>query len=37
MGGSGASSAISSWVTSHYTATTVDGVAVYDLTQPASG
>jgi hypothetical protein len=37
MNGSNASSAISSWVTSHYTATTVDGVTVYDLTQPATG
>ncbi len=27
-------SAISAWVTSHYTSTTVDGVTVYDLTAP---
>jgi len=31
-GGSSASSEISSWVRSHFTATTVDGVTVYDLT-----
>ena len=28
-------SAIASWVSSHYTATTVDGVTVYDLSGPA--
>lgn len=31
-----ASSAISTWVSENYTATTVDGVTMYDLTQPAS-
>ncbi|QQC58608.1 glycosyltransferase family 39 protein [Rothia kristinae] len=37
-GGSGetTSSAILSWVQQHYTATTVDGTAVYDLSTPAS-
>jgi 4-amino-4-deoxy-L-arabinose transferase-like glycosyltransferase len=30
------SSAIESWVSQHFTATTVNGVTVYDLTQPAS-
>jgi hypothetical protein len=37
-GGSGSSttSEISSWVQQHYTATTVDGVTVYDLTAPTS-
>ncbi|SEG46510.1 4-amino-4-deoxy-L-arabinose transferase [Actinacidiphila yanglinensis] len=34
MGGSNASSAISSWVQSHYTAKTVGGTTVYDLTAP---
>ena len=34
--GSGASSEIESWVSQHFTATTVDGATVYDLTQPAS-
>ena len=28
------SSAIATWVSSHYTAKTVDGVTVYDLTAP---
>ncbi|MDI2125217.1 ArnT family glycosyltransferase [Yinghuangia seranimata] len=38
MGGSNASQQISSWVTSSFTSTTVDGVTLYDLTQPlASG
>jgi 4-amino-4-deoxy-L-arabinose transferase-like glycosyltransferase len=32
MGGSGSSSEITSWVQSNYTATTVDGVTLYDLT-----
>jgi 4-amino-4-deoxy-L-arabinose transferase-like glycosyltransferase len=36
MGGSGSASEISSWVTEHYTATTVDGVTVYDLSAEAS-
>jgi 4-amino-4-deoxy-L-arabinose transferase-like glycosyltransferase len=31
-GGSSTGSAISSWVAQHYTATTIDGVTVYDLT-----
>ena len=35
-GGSGTSSEISRWVEQHFTATTVDGVTVYDLTQPAA-
>ncbi|MFD3743976.1 glycosyltransferase family 39 protein [Nocardia sp. NPDC058633] len=37
-GGSGesTSSAIAAWVTANYTATTVDGVTLYDLTQPKS-
>ncbi|MFF5030735.1 glycosyltransferase family 39 protein [Nocardia salmonicida] len=30
------SSAITAWVTANYTATTVDGVTLYDLTQPKS-
>jgi hypothetical protein len=34
-GGSNASSQISSWVQSTFTATTVGGVTLYDLTQPA--
>ncbi|WP_229133198.1 ArnT family glycosyltransferase [Bifidobacterium mizhiense] len=33
MGGSDAATQISQWVAKHYTATTVDGVTVYDLTQ----
>ncbi|MGZ8764003.1 MAG: mannosyltransferase YkcB-related protein, partial [Acidimicrobiia bacterium] len=33
-GSSGTSSAITSWVTEHFTARTVDGVTVYDLTAP---
>jgi 4-amino-4-deoxy-L-arabinose transferase-like glycosyltransferase len=38
MRGSGAGSAseIASWVSSHFTATTVDGVTLYDLTKPVS-
>jgi hypothetical protein len=35
-GGRGGSSEISTWVTSHFTATTVGGVTVYDLTQPVA-
>jgi hypothetical protein len=35
-GGSDNSSAIAQWVEQHFTATRVDGVTVYDLTQPAS-
>ena len=34
-GGSGSSSEISQWVEQHFTSTRVDGVTVYDLTQPA--
>ncbi|AUH67999.1 ArnT family glycosyltransferase [Gordonia sp. PS3] len=34
MGESGTSSEISSWVKEHFTATTVDGVTLYDLTSP---
>jgi hypothetical protein len=33
-GGSGTSAQIAQWVEQHFTATTVDGVTVYDLTQP---
>jgi hypothetical protein len=33
--GSGTSSQIAQWVEQHFTATRVDGVTVYDLTQPA--
>ena len=33
MGGSDTATQISEWVAKHYTATTVDGVTVYDLTQ----
>jgi 4-amino-4-deoxy-L-arabinose transferase-like glycosyltransferase len=35
-GGSGTSTEISQWVEQHFTATRVDGVTVYDLTQPAA-
>lgn len=35
-GGSSASSEITTWVTSTFTAQTVDGTTVYDLTQPSS-
>ncbi len=34
-GGPGTSSVIAQWVAQHFTATSVDGVTVYDLTQPA--
>jgi 4-amino-4-deoxy-L-arabinose transferase-like glycosyltransferase len=34
-GGNGTSTAISQWVEQHFTGSTVDGVTVYDLTQPA--
>jgi 4-amino-4-deoxy-L-arabinose transferase-like glycosyltransferase len=34
-GTAGSASAIESWVSRHFTAQTVDGVTVYDLTQPA--
>jgi hypothetical protein len=33
---SSTSSQISAWVQSHYTAKTIGGVTVYDLTQPAT-
>ena len=33
MGGSDTATQISQWVAKHYTATTVDGVTVYDLAQ----
>ncbi len=35
-GGSNANSAIASWVAAHYTATTVGGSTVYDLSKPTS-
>jgi hypothetical protein len=35
MGGSDASSEIASWVADNFTATTVDGVTLYDLTTGA--
>jgi 4-amino-4-deoxy-L-arabinose transferase-like glycosyltransferase len=35
QGGSNDASEISNWVTSTFTSTTVDGVTLYDLTQPA--
>lgn len=35
-GGSSASSEISAWVAATFTAQEVDGVTVYDLTQPAA-
>jgi 4-amino-4-deoxy-L-arabinose transferase-like glycosyltransferase len=34
QGGSGSSSEIGSWVQSHYTAVTIGGTTLYDLTQP---
>ncbi|MGN6781407.1 MAG: ArnT family glycosyltransferase, partial [Marmoricola sp.] len=36
MGGSNASSAIATWVAETFTSTTVDGVTLYDLTQPGA-
>ncbi|HWC36352.1 MAG TPA: glycosyltransferase family 39 protein [Mycobacteriales bacterium] len=36
MGGSGTSSSITQWVEASYTATTIGGTTVYDLTGPAS-
>lgn len=36
-GGSNAAAQISSWVEAHYTAKTVDGITLYDLTAPTSG
>jgi hypothetical protein len=36
QGGSNASAAITSWVESHFTAQTIGGVTMYDLTQPSS-
>jgi 4-amino-4-deoxy-L-arabinose transferase-like glycosyltransferase len=35
-GGSSSASQIASWVAAHFTATTVGGVAIYDLTAPTS-
>ncbi|HZD71283.1 MAG TPA: hypothetical protein VFA45_20985, partial [Actinomycetes bacterium] len=35
-GGSGAASRITSWVEEHFTATTVGGATVYDLTAPTT-
>jgi 4-amino-4-deoxy-L-arabinose transferase-like glycosyltransferase len=35
-GGSGTGAQITAWVESHYTATTVGGVSVYDLSKPTS-
>jgi hypothetical protein len=35
-GGSGTASEITAWVEAHYTATTVGGATVYDLTQPTT-
>jgi hypothetical protein len=35
FGGGPGSSSISSWVAAHYTAQTVGGVTVYDLTKPS--
>ena len=35
-GGAGTSSAISSWVTSHFASQTVGGVTVYDLTKTST-
>ena len=35
-GSSSTSSAIASWVESHFTSTTVGGVTLYDLTSPTS-
>jgi len=36
MASGSTSNAISSWVSQHFTSTTVDGVTVYDLTSPLS-
>jgi hypothetical protein len=36
FGGGAGSSVIASWVSAHYTAQTVGGTTVYDLTRPAS-
>lgn len=36
MGGSSASSDIAAWVEEHFTATTVDGTTLYDLTAPTT-
>jgi hypothetical protein len=35
-GGSSSTSEIAAWVAENFTATTVDGVTVYDLTAPTS-
>ena len=37
MGGSSDSDEITSWVTAHFTAKTVDSTTVYDLTAPTAG
>lgn len=34
MGGSNSSAQIAAWVAANYTATTVDGTTIYDLTAP---
>jgi hypothetical protein len=36
-GGSGAAAQITAWVAAHFTAKTVGGMTVYDLTKPSSG
>jgi hypothetical protein len=36
FGGGNGSSSIESWVAAHYTAQTVGGTTVYDLTKPSS-
>jgi hypothetical protein len=36
-GGAGSSSEITNWVTSNFTATSVGGQTVYDLTAPTAG
>jgi hypothetical protein len=37
QGGSNTSSSIASWVASNFTAQTIGGVTMYDLTQPSTG
>jgi hypothetical protein len=36
QGGSNASAEITAWVEAHYTAQTIGGVTMYDLTSPSS-
>ena len=36
MGGSDAAAEIAAWVAANYTAQTVDGTTVYDLTSPTT-